>query len=94
MTESLISEWLADCKDVAPSELHMFARTLSQDNEIVRALYVLLEERTKYSEVRHHFLEASSVYAKILAVLLPTSARKRLFDIKLLIAALDESCNM
>ncbi|TGZ58059.1 Uncharacterized protein DBV15_10371 [Temnothorax longispinosus] len=50
MTESLITEWLADCKDVAPSELHMFARTLSQDNEIVRALYVLLEERTKYSE--------------------------------------------
>ncbi|KYM97731.1 PREDICTED: hyccin isoform X2 [Cyphomyrmex costatus] len=51
MTESLINEWLADCKDVAPSELHMFARTLSQDNEIVRALYMLLEERTKYSEL-------------------------------------------
>ncbi|XP_011872166.1 PREDICTED: hyccin isoform X2 [Vollenhovia emeryi] len=51
MTESLISEWLADCKDVAPAELHMFARTLAQDNEIVRALYVLLEERTKYSEL-------------------------------------------
>ncbi|XP_012055472.1 PREDICTED: hyccin [Atta cephalotes] len=51
MTESLINEWLADCKDVTPSELHMFARTLSEDNEIVRALYVLLEERTKYSEL-------------------------------------------
>ncbi|XP_011646166.1 hyccin isoform X2 [Pogonomyrmex barbatus] len=51
MTESLINEWLTDCKDVAPSELHMFARTLSEDNEIVRALYVLLEERTKYSEL-------------------------------------------
>ncbi|KAG5345751.1 HYCCI protein, partial [Acromyrmex heyeri] len=51
MTESLINEWLADCKDVAPSELHMFARTLSEDNEIVRALYMLLEERTKYSEL-------------------------------------------
>lgn len=51
MTESLINEWLADCKDVAPSELHMFARTLVEDNEIVRALYMLLEERTKYSEV-------------------------------------------
>ncbi|RLU22519.1 hypothetical protein DMN91_004797 [Ooceraea biroi] len=50
MTESLINEWLADCKDVPPSELHTFANTLSQDNEIVRALYVLLEERTKYSE--------------------------------------------
>lgn len=51
MTESLINEWLADCKDVPPSDLHTFASTLSQDNEIVRALYVLLEERTKYSEV-------------------------------------------
>ncbi|XP_026825264.1 uncharacterized protein LOC105275162 isoform X2 [Ooceraea biroi] len=51
MTESLINEWLADCKDVPPSELHTFANTLSQDNEIVRALYVLLEERTKYSEL-------------------------------------------
>lgn len=51
MTESLINEWLADCKDVSQSELHTFASTLSQDNEIVRALYVLLEERTKYSEV-------------------------------------------
>ncbi|XP_020300216.1 hyccin isoform X1 [Pseudomyrmex gracilis] len=51
MTESLITEWLADCKDVPPSDLHTFASTLSQDNEIVRALYVLLEERTKYSEL-------------------------------------------
>ncbi|KAL6427891.1 hypothetical protein ACFW04_008372 [Cataglyphis niger] len=51
MTESLINEWLADCKDVSPSELHTFASTLSQDNEIVRALYVFLEERTKYNEL-------------------------------------------
>ncbi|XP_029163941.1 hyccin [Nylanderia fulva] len=51
MTESLINEWLADCKDVSPSELHTFASTLSQDNEIVRALYMLLEERTKYTEL-------------------------------------------
>lgn len=51
MTESLINEWLADCADVSSSELHTFATTLSQDNEIVRALYVLLEERSKYSQV-------------------------------------------
>jgi len=55
MTESLINEWLADYKDVSPSELHIFANMLSQDNEIVRALYVLLEERTKYSEVQRRF---------------------------------------
>ncbi|XP_076225489.1 PI4KA lipid kinase complex subunit hyccin isoform X4 [Nomia melanderi] len=51
MTESLINEWLADCSDVSPSELHTFATTLLQDNEIVRALYVLLEERSKYSQL-------------------------------------------
>lgn len=51
MTESLINEWLADCADVSPTELHTFATTLSQDNEIVRALYVLLEERSKYSQL-------------------------------------------
>ncbi|XP_071871865.1 PI4KA lipid kinase complex subunit hyccin isoform X3 [Bombus fervidus] len=51
MTESLINEWLVDCADVSSSELHTFATTLSQDNEIVRALYVLLEERSKYSQL-------------------------------------------
>ncbi|XP_057321122.1 hyccin isoform X2 [Microplitis mediator] len=51
MTESLINEWLADYADVSPAELPTFANTLSQDNEIVRALYVLLEERNKYSEL-------------------------------------------
>ncbi|KAI4485976.1 hypothetical protein M0804_006465 [Polistes exclamans] len=51
MTESLINEWLADCGDISPSKLHTFATTLSQDNEIVRALYVLLEERSKYSQL-------------------------------------------
>ncbi|XP_053994501.1 hyccin isoform X2 [Hylaeus volcanicus] len=51
MTESLINEWLADCADVSLSELHTFATTLLQDNEIVRALYVLLEERSKYSQL-------------------------------------------
>ncbi|XP_043248115.1 hyccin isoform X2 [Colletes gigas] len=51
MTESLINEWLADCADVSLSELHTFATTLLQDNEIVRALYVLLEERGKYSQL-------------------------------------------
>ncbi|KZC04780.1 Hyccin [Dufourea novaeangliae] len=51
MTESLINEWLTDCADVSPSELHTFATTLLQDNEIVRALYVLLEERSKYSQL-------------------------------------------
>ncbi|XP_011311971.1 hyccin [Fopius arisanus] len=51
MTESLINEWLIDCADYSTSELTSFASTLAQDSEIVRALYALLEERSKYSEL-------------------------------------------
>ncbi|XP_066590316.1 hyccin [Prorops nasuta] len=51
MTESLVNEWLVDCADISPSEIHTFATTLSQDNEIIRALYVLLEERNKYNQL-------------------------------------------
>lgn len=51
MTESLVNEWLADCADHSPSELHTFANTLSQDHEIIRALFTLLEERSKNSEL-------------------------------------------
>ncbi|XP_034951325.1 hyccin isoform X2 [Chelonus insularis] len=51
MTESLINEWLADYADISSLDLSTFSDTLSQDNEIVRALYVLLEERSKYSEL-------------------------------------------
>ncbi|XP_076169820.1 PI4KA lipid kinase complex subunit hyccin isoform X2 [Ptiloglossa arizonensis] len=51
MMESLINEWLADYADVSRSELHTFATTLLQDNEIVTALYMLLEERGKYSQL-------------------------------------------
>lgn len=51
MTESLINEWLADCADLSSTELHTFASTLSQDNEIVRALYAVLDERSKNSQL-------------------------------------------
>ncbi|XP_015115020.1 hyccin [Diachasma alloeum] len=51
MTESLINEWLIDCAEYSTSELKSFASTLAQDSEIVRALYVLLEERSKYNEL-------------------------------------------
>lgn len=51
MTETVVTEWLADCVDLSPAELHSFASTLSQDTEIVRAIYILFEERTKYCQV-------------------------------------------
>ncbi|XP_051155963.1 hyccin [Leptopilina boulardi] len=51
MTESVVTEWLADCVDLSSAELHSFASTLSEDTEIVRAIYILLEERTKYCQL-------------------------------------------
>lgn len=55
MTESLITEWLIDCADLSSTELHTFASSLSQDNEIVRALYAVLDERSKYSQVSNFY---------------------------------------
>ncbi|XP_015595660.1 hyccin isoform X2 [Cephus cinctus] len=51
MTESLVNEWLADCADLSATELRTLASSVTQDNEIIRALYVLLEERSKYSQL-------------------------------------------
>lgn len=51
MIEGIINEWLADCAELSSLELTTFANQLSQDDEIVQALYLLLEERTKYSQV-------------------------------------------
>lgn len=51
MIEDIINEWLADCAELSSLELTTFATNLAQDEEIVQALYLLLEERTKYNEV-------------------------------------------
>lgn len=65
MTESLVTEWLADCEDLQPTELRSFAETLSRDNEIVRALYVLLEERSKYNEVCFLIFYSKLIFFKL-----------------------------
>ncbi|XP_011505969.1 PREDICTED: hyccin [Ceratosolen solmsi marchali] len=54
MVESIINEWLADFAELSPTELTTFANTMSQDDEIVQALYLFLEERNKYNQ----FIEA------------------------------------
>ena len=51
MIESLIKEWLSDCAELSPLELATYANNFTQDEEIVQALYLLFEERTKYTEV-------------------------------------------
>lgn len=51
MVEDIINEWLTDCAELSSLELSTFATNLAQDEEIVQALYLLLEERSKYNEV-------------------------------------------
>ncbi|KAL7293003.1 hyccin isoform X1 [Trichogramma pretiosum] len=51
MVESLINEWLSDCKGISALELSTFANNLDQDEEIVQALYGLFEERSKHSQL-------------------------------------------
>lgn len=51
MIEEIINEWLTDCAELSSLELTTFATNLAQDEEIVQALYLILEERSKYHEV-------------------------------------------
>nr|CAD7462886.1 unnamed protein product [Timema tahoe] len=51
MTESVVHEWLADYGSLSPVEVHSFASSLEHDQEVVAAIYNVLEERSKYQEL-------------------------------------------
>ncbi|KDR23157.1 hyccin isoform X2 [Zootermopsis nevadensis] len=51
MTEHVVHEWLADYSALSPVEVHSFASSLEHDQEVVAALYTVLEERSKYQEL-------------------------------------------
>jgi hypothetical protein len=51
MTEHVVHEWLADYRALSPVEVHSFASSLEHDQEVVAALFTVLEERNKYQEV-------------------------------------------
>nr|CAD7263797.1 unnamed protein product [Timema shepardi] len=53
MTESVVHEWLADYGSLSPVEVHSFASSLEHDQEVVAAIYNVLEERSKYQDVCH-----------------------------------------
>lgn len=55
MTEHVVHEWLADYSALSPVEVHSFASSLEHDQEVVAALYTVLEERSKYQEVFQYF---------------------------------------
>lgn len=51
--EIIINEWLDKCKDLSNEELVTYANHLCQDEDIVQAIYVLFEERSKHSQVNY-----------------------------------------
>jgi len=51
MIEDVVREWLADCSELSPVEVHSFASSLEHNQPVVAALYTVLEERNKYQEV-------------------------------------------
>lgn len=52
MAESIITDWVADYAALEPSELRTFAAEHEQDHEIAHALFTVINERSKYQEVR------------------------------------------
>lgn len=54
MGEQVVLEWLADWAALDPAELHSFAAEHDQSQDVVEAIYTVLDERTKHPEVTKH----------------------------------------
>uniref|UniRef100_A0A2M4AIC9 Putative beta-catenin-tcf/lef signaling pathway component drctnnb1a n=1 Tax=Anopheles triannulatus TaxID=58253 RepID=A0A2M4AIC9_9DIPT len=53
MAEAIIADWIADYSALQESELRTFAAQHENDFEISKALYSILNERTKYKDLIH-----------------------------------------
>ncbi|XP_035785392.1 hyccin-like [Anopheles albimanus] len=53
MAEAIIADWIADYSGLQESELRTFAAQHENDFEISKALYSILNERTKYKDLIH-----------------------------------------
>ncbi|KAG8186061.1 hypothetical protein JTE90_005414 [Oedothorax gibbosus] len=53
MAETIVREWIADYKSLRSAEIHSFGCTISQNNDLIQAVFTVLEDK------RHHeeFLE-------------------------------------
>lgn len=51
MTEQIIREWLADYAALSSAEVHTFASTVHLNEEVISAVYTVLEERHKFQSV-------------------------------------------
>uniref|UniRef100_A0A182QAS9 Uncharacterized protein n=1 Tax=Anopheles farauti TaxID=69004 RepID=A0A182QAS9_9DIPT len=53
MAEAIIADWISDYSALQESELRTFAAQHENDFEISKALYTILNERTKYKDLIH-----------------------------------------
>ncbi|KAJ8879875.1 hypothetical protein PR048_020492 [Dryococelus australis] len=51
MTESIVQDWLSDYGALSSVEVPSFASSLEHDQEVVAAIYNVLEERSKYPDL-------------------------------------------
>jgi len=54
MTEHIVREWLSDYAALSPEEVHSFATSLEHNQELVSALYSVLENREYYQKVKYY----------------------------------------
>lgn len=54
MAETIVREWIADYKTLRSAEIHSFSCTISQNNELIQAVFTVLEEKRYHEE----FLES------------------------------------
>ncbi|KAH6939575.1 hypothetical protein HPB50_019548 [Hyalomma asiaticum] len=53
MADSIVRDFLLDCKSVTEAEVHTFANTIRDNNELIEAIILVLEEK----EYHRDFLE-------------------------------------
>lgn len=50
MAETIVREWIADYKSIRSAELRSFANAISQNNELIQAVFTVLEEKRYHEE--------------------------------------------
>lgn len=50
MADSIVRDFLIDCKTVTDAEVHSFASTLRENNELIEAIILVLEEKDYHRE--------------------------------------------
>lgn len=56
MDEQIILDWLAESTALSPDEVSSFASSLKHNNDLIRALFLIFDEHTKF----HNLIEPIS----------------------------------